>query len=184
MMLVDTFVPIAKTVAALALVALALGQVYRPWTRPARGTVIRRIRLSPWARVRLHSLWLLGTAILVGLAAMPQVTIGTVPLTILAVGMLLLAALPVHYTLTAEGITVGRTPLRRWTQFAGLSVRGDWIYLQPVAGRSGLLVRSPGGAEGKALVTEMRGLVRRSYKGDRTPDASVSSEPLVGGSAA
>ncbi len=164
--MIELLLPIARTTAAVALVALAIGQVYRPWTSGPRGDVLRQFRLPLWARLRLHSLWLLGAAILVGLAVSPQVEIGRVPLAIVGLGIGALAALPVRYTITAEGIYVGRTPLRRWTQFAGLSSRSGWIFLQPVAGSSSLLVRSPGGPDGDALMTELRGLVRRSYKGE------------------
>jgi hypothetical protein len=171
--MIELLLTLAKTTAAIALVILAVSQIYRPWpwTPEPSGAVLRQFRLPLWARLRLHSLWLLGAAILVGLAATPQVEIGILPLAIVGVGIVAIAALPVRYTITAEGIYVGRTPLRRWTQFAGLSTRNGWIFLQPVAGSSGLLVRSPGGADGDALLTELRGLVRRSYKGESSRPA-------------
>ena len=175
MNLIEPLLIIAKTTAAVTLVALAVGQVYRPWISAPRRGVLRRFRLPLRARLRLHSLWLLGTAMLVGLALSPQVEIGPIPLGILAAGMIVLAAIPVHYTITAEGIRVGRTPMRRWTQFAGLSARGGWIFLQPVAGSRGLLVRSPGGADGEALVAEIRGLVRRSYQGELAPSSTAEA---------
>jgi len=164
--MIEPMLTLGKMTAAVALVALAVRQVYRPGRRGPQGEVLRQIRLPLWARLRLHSLWLLGAAILVGLAAAPQIEIGVVPIAIVALGIVALAAIPVHYTITAQGIYVGRTPLRRWTQFAGLAARGGWIYLQPVAGSSSLLVRSPGGADGDALTAELRGLVRRSYQGE------------------
>ena len=175
MQLIENLMTPAKTTAAIALVILAVSQIYRPRSAAPSAAVLRQFRLPLRARLRLHSLWLLGAAILVGLAASPQVTIGLLPLTIVSAGTIAIAALPVHYTITAEGIHVGRTPLRRWTQFAGLSARNGWIFLQPVAGSSSLLVRSPGGPEGDALLAELRGLVRRSYKGEssRTSQADV-----------
>ena len=164
--MIEILLTLAKTTAAIALVILAVSQIYCPWTSEPSGDVVRRFRLPLWARLRLHSLWLLGAGILVGLAALPQVEIGPLPMAIVGVGMIAIAALPVRYTITSEGIYVGRTRLRRWTQFAGLSARNGWIFLQPVAGSSGLLVRSPGGEEGDALLAELRGLVRNSYKGE------------------
>ena len=164
--MIEILLTIAKTTAAIVLVILAVSQIYRPWTTEPTGDVLRQFRLPIWARLRLHSLWLMGAAILVVLAASPQVEIGLLPLAIVGIGAIAIAALPVRYTITAEGIYVGRTPLRRWTQFAGLSARNGWIFLQPVAGSSSLLVRSPGGADGDALLAELRGLVRRSYKGE------------------
>lgn len=179
MTMIEPMLTLGKITAAVALVALAVGQVYRPGGGRPRGEILRQIRLPLWARLRLHSLWLLGAAILVGLAAAPQIAIGVVPMAIVALGIAALAALPVHYTITTEGIHVGRTPIQRWTQFAGLSARGGWIFLQPVVGGSGLLVRSPGGADGEALMAELRGLVRRSYQGES--GRVVASEPVHGG---
>ena len=171
--MIEILLTVAKTTAAITLVILAVSQIYRSWTPEPTGAVLRQFRLPLWARLRLHSLWLMGAAILVGLAALPQVTIGLLPLAIVGAGTVTIAALPVRYTITAEGIYVGRTPVRRWTKFAGLSARNGWIFLQPVAGSSSLLVRSPGGAEGDALLAELRGLVRRSYKGESSRSAQA-----------
>jgi hypothetical protein len=180
MTMLDLLLTIAKTAAAIAMVILAVSQIYRPWTPEPSGDVIRQFRLPLWARMRLHSFWLMGAAILVGLAVSPLVEIGVLPLAIVGAGAVAIAVLPVRYTITSEGIYVGRTPLRRWTQFAGLAARNGWIFLQPVAGSSGLLVRSPGGEEGDALLAELRGLVRRSYKGESSfaqqPDVAMGTD--------
>lgn len=178
--MIELLLTLGKTTAAITLVILAVSQIYRPWVPEPNGDVLRQFRLPLSARLRLHSLWLMGAAILVGLAVSPQVEIGPLPLAIIGGGAIAIAALPVRYTITAEGIYVGRTSMRRWTQFAGLSVRSGWIYLQPVAGSPGMLVRSPGGADGDALLAELRGLVRRSYKGESTyatrPDVAVGTD--------
>ncbi len=171
--MIELLLTFTKTTAAIALVFLAVSQIHRPSTSVPTGDVLRQFRLPLWARLRLHSLWLLGAAILVGLAALPQVEIGVLPLVIVGVGTVAIAALPVRYTITSQGIHVGRTPVRRWTQFAGLSARNGWIFLQPVAGSSGLLVRSPGGEDGEALLAELRGLVRSSYKGESSRTSHV-----------
>ncbi len=186
--MIEILLTLAKTTAAIALVILAVSQIYRPWTSEPTGFVLRQFRLPLSARLRLHSLWLMGAAILVGLAAAPQVEIGMLPLAIVGIGAIAIAALPVRYTITAEGIYVGRTKLRRWTQFAGLSARNGWIFLQPVADSSSLLVRSPGGADGDALLAELRGLVRLSYKGESSratrEDVSLRADGAPEGSVA
>jgi len=186
--MIELLLTLAKTTAAITLVVLAVSQIYRPWSAEPNSAVLRQFRLPLWARLRLHSLWLLGATILVGLAASPQIEIGLLPLVIVGAGTVAIAALPVRYTITAEGIYVGRTPLRRWTQFAGLSARNGWIFLQPVAGSSGLLVRSPGGENGDALLAELRGLVRRSYKGESSrashADVALAAEGAAEGSVA
>lgn len=176
--MIDQFSSLAKTFAAVALVGLAVSRVYRPrFSRPG-GTVIRQIRLPLAARLRLHSLWLLGVGTLLVTAAAPQVEIGIVPLTIMGAGMLALISMPVCYTIRHEGIQVGRTPVRRWTEFAGLSARNGWIHLKPVSGGSGLIVRSPGGPDGEVLLGELRGLFRLSYKGESSHGAP--DEAMVG----
>lgn len=169
----EQFFDLAKTLAAVALVSLAVSQVYRPWFVRPRGGVIRQIRLPVAARLRLHSLWLLGVATLNAVAATPSVEIGIVPLSIISGGMAALVAIPVRYTIRHEGIQVGRTPVRRWTEFAGLSARNGWIYLKPVSGGAGLVVRSPGGRDGDVLLSELRGLFRLSYKGESGRDSAI-----------
>src|SRR5687768_5979398 len=129
--------------ASVALFGFAFRQVCRPWRPPVAGEIVRRVRLPLRARVRLHGVWLLGVAAILLSAATLGLLVTPWPFLVAAVAAAALLAYPVRYTLTDHGLAVGRTPMRRWTEFGGLSARNGWIYLQPVAGAKGVLVRAP-----------------------------------------
>src|SRR5687767_2593191 len=134
---------LAIALASVALFGFALSQVFRPWQAPLAGVIVRRMRLPLRARARLHGVWLLGATLLLLGAGSLGVLVTPWPFLVAATAGAALLAYPVDYTITDHGLTVGRTPPRRWTEFGGLSARNGWIYLQPVAGARGLLIRAP-----------------------------------------
>jgi hypothetical protein len=163
------FADLALAAAIATIFGLAFGQVYRPWQGPAAGETLRRVRLPFRARIRLHGVWLLGVALVLLGAATLGIATTVWPFLVAAVAAMALLACPVRYTLTDQGICVGRTALRRWTEFGGLSARNGWIYLQPVAGAKGLLIRAPERSSAGQLTAELRQLVRGAYKGQVGP---------------
>ena len=160
---------LAIAAASVALFGFALGQVYRPWQGPIAGEVVRRVRLPLRARVRLHGIWLLGVALIFLSAGTLGILVTPWPFLVAAIAGAALLACPVNYTVTDHGFAVGRTPLRRWTEFGGLSARNGWIYLQPVAGARGVLIRTPDCASADDLTAELRRMVRGAYKGQIGP---------------
>jgi hypothetical protein len=160
---------IAIALLTAALFGLAFAQVCRPWQAVAAGEVVRHVRLPLRARLRFHGVWLLGATLALLAAGAFRVLVTPWPFFVAAAAAVALLACPVGYTITAQGIAVGRTPLRRWTEFGGLTARNGWIYLQPVAGARGLLIRAPDRATTDELAAELRRLVRDAYKGQIGP---------------
>ena len=172
---------LATAAVAVLLFGLAFAQVCRPWPARPAGVVQRRIRLPLRARVRLHGVWLLGAALLLLGAASLGVLVSPWPFVAATVAAAALLACPVRYTLTDQGIAVSRTSPRRWTEFGGISARNGWVYLQPVTGCRGLLIRTPDPAQTEELAAELRRLVRGAYKGQVGPyRGTVDSSAALG----
>ena len=150
----------------VVLVALAglFGRVWVPWARRPRGTLVRRERLSLLGRLRMHA----GPALIVLALAVGGWAVGWVPVEavrLAAAAIAVLLALPTRYTLTTEGIAVGRTPFRRWMEFGGVARRQGGVRLQGVTGARGMTVWLSGSRDDDEFVLLLRQLVRGSYKG-------------------
>lgn len=165
-------IPIANVAAIASLLLLAL-QVFRPWVRPGRNRVIHRERLSLLGRLRLFGL---PGALLLAVSAVGwwAGVLSAVVFDLLVLGVAGLLAMPVAYTLTPQGIALGRTPPRRWTEFGGVSRQRWGVRLQGVAGGRGMRVWLSGGRDDDAFVLLLRRLVRGSYQGwvDPAPEAA------------
>ena len=151
-----------SAVATLALAAMAW-QVYRPWVPAPDGARGYRRRVPVAGRLRLHRAPLLA----LGLICLAGWSVGALPPAVMAIaGLVALAILvvPVHYTVTTAGIALGRTPLRRWTEFGGLRVRGGRVRLLPVVGCAGMTVWVGRGRGREDFVLAMRGAIRRAYR--------------------
>lgn len=148
-----------------ALAALLLvGRVYRPWVGPPPGVLVRRQPLPILARLRLHAVPAAAVVAvaLVGWIAGPLPTWALLASLAVVLGVLLV---PVRYTLTTDGIARGRTPARRWTEFAGVARRPAGARLQGIAGARGLGVWLAGSHDIDETVLLLRQLVRGSYQG-------------------
>lgn len=156
----------------LAALALYIVSLVRPWRIHERGPVIRRASVTLLGRMRM--LW--RPLLLLVLAGVAGWWIGVVSgwaAVALVAGSLAFLALPVSYTLTPEGIRLGRLPLRRWTEFAGVSRRRWSVRLQGIGGGGGrgMTVWLSGDREDDEFVLLLRQLVRGSYQGWIDPDA-------------
>ena len=154
--------------AVLAGLVVLFGRVWMPWVDGPRGDVVHRERLSPFGRLRMHAPppMLLLALTVVGWA------VGQIPgavVALVSVAIAVLVALPVRYTLTTDGIAVGRTPFRRWTEFGGVARRRGGVQLQGVAGARGMRVWLSGSRGDDEFVLLLRRLVRGSYKGHIGP---------------
>lgn len=157
------------------LLVLAAGFVFRiwtPWGARTSGNIVKRQALSLFGRLRMHgqfaALVLAGSAI-VAASGRASWWILFAEAAIFA----FLIALPMHYTLTSQGIRAGRTPFRRWTEFGGVARRLGGVRLQGVAGARPLTVWLSGGRDDDDFVLLLRQLVRGSYKGELGPEASA-----------
>jgi hypothetical protein len=151
---------LVPTLAAL----LLIGRVYRPWVGPPPGSIVRRHPLPFLARLRLHAL---PAAAVLAVAIVGSAVDRLPAWALLASIAVLLGVLlvPVQYTLTTVGIARGRTPARRWTEFAGVARRPGGARLQGIAGARGLGVWLAGSRDVDETVLLLRQLVRGSYQG-------------------
>lgn len=149
----------------LIVIIALLSRVVVPWAGRPHGALVGRAPLSLLGRMRMH-----GVAGLVGLTlGALAFNFGLVPLTyivVVPVAFALLIALPMTYTLTTEGIMAGRTPMRRWTEFGGVTRSKGGVRLQGVAGARGMTVWLSGSRDDDDLVLLLRQLVRGAYKGE------------------
>lgn len=159
----------------LAALLLLVLRVFQPWSRPPAGPVIHHEPLSLLGRLRMFGppAVALLAATVVGWWVGP---VSPVALIVVTVGLVLLLATPVRYTLTPHGIALGRTPLRRWTEFAGVARQRWGVRLQGVGGNRGMAVWLSGGRDDDAFVLLLRQLVRGSYQGWLLPASHVAGE--------
>lgn len=165
---------VSAFVIAVALL-LMVARVLSPWIQRVDGRPLRQLPVPLAAKLRRQRLPL----VLLGLVIGANVPAGQTAL-LLHLGALVIAclllALPARCVMTDQGIRAGWTPFRRWTEFAGLSVRRGTIRLQPLSGLAKLEITLPGRFEDADIVGEMRTLIRASYQGSRSEDGPAESD--------
>lgn len=152
-------------VALLVMVA----RVASPLLQRVQGRHLRRLPVPFVAKARRQRFPL----VLIGMAVGGNLLAGQAALALHLGAMAItsgLLALPAHCVITDQGIRAGWTPFRRWSEFAGLSVRRGNIMLQPLSGLANLEITLPGRFEDADIVSEMRTLIRLGYQGSRQSD--------------
>ncbi len=159
---------------ALMIFVVLLARIYVPWAGQPTGALVRKAPLSLLGRMRMHALAGLIGLVLGALAfnfgLVPEWFIVVVPL---AVAVLI--ALPMSYTITTDGIMAGHTPMRRWTEFGGVTRSKGGVRLQGVAGARSMTVWLSGSRDDDELVLLLRQLVRGAYKGQVGPELARTS---------
>lgn len=152
---------------------LMVGRMLVSLLSRAKGREMRQLPVPLSAKVRRQRLPLALLAVVIVL----NVFSGEF-LLVMHIGAILAAAvflaLPARCVITDQGIKAGWTPFRRWSEFAGLSVRQGNIRLQPLSGLAKLEVTLPGRFEDADIVGEMRTLIRLGYQGSQQNDAGSS----------
>jgi hypothetical protein len=167
-MVAQQLLPLSIT---LIIILALISRAFVPWAGRPSGALVRRVPLSLLGRLRMHGV--AGIVLLVAgtLAALS----GLALLVYVAVALVVLAALiaaPMSYTLTTKGIMAGRTPMRRWTEFGGVTRTRGGVRLQGVAGARGMTVWLSGSRDDDETVLLLRQLVRGAYKGEVGPELS------------
>ena len=156
--------------------AALVGRIWVPWGRPPGGLVVRRVPISLLSRLRMQAL----PASLFLAATVVGYAVGWLPLPAVPIALLssaLVIGIRFGYILSTEGIALGRTPRRRWTEFAGLVRRRGGVRLQGVAGSSGQTIWLSGNRDDDEFVGLMRQLVRGAYKGHVGPTTTEIPAP-------
>ncbi|HEU0163798.1 MAG TPA: hypothetical protein VFQ54_02070 [Thermomicrobiales bacterium] len=149
----------------LAISVLAgLLRLARPVGMRIEGEVFLRTSVPLLARLRMHAATSVAGLIL---ALVLIVAFGMAPLIVLVpiVSYLILAAIPVTYTLTTAGIRVGWTRFRRWTEFAGVSRARGGASLQGVHGSRSLRIWLSGSRGDDEFLHLLRHAIKQGYKG-------------------
>lgn len=143
---------------------LGRGRTPLPWSERPGGVLIRRVPLPLIARLRMHAR---PAALLLGLTAVGWLVgrLSPLPVALVALAVVGLLALSVGYTVTSEGIAIGRRGFRRWTEFGGVARRPGGARLQGVTGRRGMTIWLSGSRDDDDFVLLLRHLVRGSYQG-------------------
>ncbi len=159
-----------RTGGLLIVVALLLmiARVMSPLLHRVEGRPMRHLRVPFSAKLRRQRFPLLLLGLVIGARVIAGQGMLGLDLAAAAIAALVLAT-PAHYVMTDRGIRAGWTPFRRWTEFAGLSVRKGNIRLQPISGFARLEMTLPGRFEDADIVSEMRTLIRLGYQGTEEP---------------
>jgi len=149
---------------AAFLVVVSLGMLairfHQPWAKPLSGAVIRVWSVPLSARIRLQrtNVYAIAAVLVLGGAG------GWLPggaQILVVVAVIALLALPVHYTLADDGIVLGRTTRRLWTEFSTTEERPGRIELQGKDGHAPLTVWLPGPPDDRAAISDVRRLAGR-----------------------
>jgi hypothetical protein len=158
----------------LVLVGLALVafRFYQPWTARPEGVVVRRFRVPLMARVRLQrpNVYALAGLMILGGAGgwlPPGVQL------LIAGATVVLLFIPVRYTLTDQGIALGRTRMRRWSEFEDVECIGGRLLLVPVEGEAAFEVWLPASGEADAIEKQVSMLLGATRQQTSPPSAAT-----------
>lgn len=143
----------------LSLTLLAL-RWFQPWVGKPPGVMVREIPLPFRTKVRAQRANVYALAILLLLGAAGGWIPPLLELAVIAVAMMILL-LPTRYTLTDQGIALGRTRPRRWTEFAAANVRRGLVVLEARNGGEPLPVWLPVSSARDQRVVLMNQLIAR-----------------------
>lgn len=158
----------------LVLVSLALVafRFYQPWAARPTGVLVRRFRVPLMARVRLQRANVYAVALLMVLGGAGGWLSGGVQL-LIAGTVIALLFIPIYYTLTNDGITIGRTSLRPWSAFTAVKRVGGRAFLTPVDGEMRFEVWLPAEPEGDAVEMTLKRLTGTLVSSATPPVAKV-----------
>ena len=159
-------------------VIVAVFRVWSPWRPRSQGAPLRTLQMPSAARLsnQVGPLALLAAAFALNewLSSVPF-WVPLVPLALLALSVIV----PASYTLTTDGILIGRLTFRRWTEFSGVTVRRGRLRLKSISGVRPLQIWLPGRFHDADTVVEIRGLIRNAYQGRSTVPASDAESTTV-----
>jgi hypothetical protein len=145
-------------------IVLSWLRVGRPSRQSMSGAVVLDTGIPLLARIRMH--FVACTVVLA--AAVLLVAFGDLPWWGPFVALssnVGLVALPIRYRLTTDGIRVGWTPFRRWTEFAGVARAPGGARLQGVAGSRDKRVWLSASRGDDEFLQFLRRMIRNAYQG-------------------
>lgn len=165
-------------------IVLSWLRVGRPSRRSLSGAILLDTGIPLLARIRMH----LVTCTMVVAASLALVEFMDLPWwgPLVAMGSNVgLIGLPIRYRLTTNGIRVGWTPFRRWTEFAGVARAPGGARLQAVAGSRDKRIWLSGSRGEDEFLQLLRQMIKSAYQGRNVLiDFPPKSEQSPGKSAA
>jgi hypothetical protein len=150
-------------------------RLFRPVHKAVEGNTFRVSPLPLLAKIRMHSVpSVLAFLLTIGLAGTGNLPWWT--LIIPVISTILLLAIPVKYTITDEGIRLGWTGFRRWTEFAGVRRAAFGARLLGVNGKRGMNIWLSGSRDDDDLLHFLRQTQKNAYKGRFTTIPATDTE--------
>ena len=152
---------------SLILILILIGtwaRLFRPVHKAVEGNTVRVASLPLLAKIRMHSVpSLIAIAMAVGLAATDNLQWWA--LIVPVASTVLLLSIPINYTITDEGIRLGWSAFRRWTEFAGVRRAPFGARLLGVSGERGMTIWLSGSREDDEFLHFLRQTQKNAYKG-------------------
>jgi hypothetical protein len=148
----------------ILVVALTWAHTFRPGLNTVKGSTLLVARVPLLARIRMHAPGALFSVALAVVFAL----VGMVSWWLVAVAIgsaLLLAAIPVSYTITDQGIRLGLASFRRWTEFAAVRRAPGGARLIGVPKARGMHIWLSGSRGDDEFLLFLRQTLKGAYKG-------------------
>lgn len=158
---------------------LAIGRMIQPLRARLFGTRIATVPLPLLGRLRMQAL----PAMLITLLAVILTASGIAPwwaTPAVVAAMALLAAIPISYVLTTEGIRLGWTAFRRWTEFAGVVRDKGGARMLGAAGARPYRIWLSGSRGDDEFLHLLRTMIKAAYKGAATDAEEIGAAGLSG----
>lgn len=157
---------------------LATGRIVQPLRMRLYGTRVAVVPLPLLARLRMQAV----PAALIALLAIVLTAWGIAPwwaTPAVIAAMAMLAAVPISYVLTTEGIRLGWADFRRWTEFAGVVRDKGGARLLGAAGTRAYRIWLSGSLGDDEFLHLLRRMIKAAYKGAAT-DPQVTESAKLG----
>ncbi len=162
----------------LGSIVLMLARVYQPWVERPHDAVIPAYKVPLRARIRLQRFNAYAFVGLILFASVNSWLSAPFELFAIALGLTVLL-LPIRYTLTSEGVVLGRTSVRRWTEFSGMELKPGRVRLKGADDWRDMEVWLPRSGEDEAVIAQLRRRIKVSPV--RTvPSTRTSDKPTAG----
>ena len=170
----DGLMPTPSTEATTTLIAatcllIAIARLNLPFAHRPTGPTVRVVRLGLLPRVRFHAPVIVPFLVISLVGSIMGWWSATVDLLSLMV-LIAILMLPMAYTVSDQGLMLGRRRPRRWTEFAGVRRRSGRVWLQPLAGGQGMDFWLPLDHDDDELVASLRRRMRECHRGAFTAD--------------
>lgn len=157
---------------------LAAGRVFQPMRMRLYGARVVVVPLPLLARVRMQAVPAALITLLAIVLTIYSIAPWWAPPAVIA-AMAILAAIPISYVLTTEGIRLGWADFRRWTEFAGVVRAKGGARLLGATGARPFRIWLSGSLGDDEFLHLLRQMIKAAYKGAAT-DPQVTEASALG----